>query len=75
MVSQKPKLLLKMLLVIFTLSFAVAACNNSSNKTETTDTTTMKSADTMSTAPMDTMPKMDTTKMDTGTTRPVKEVN
>ena len=70
MVSQKPKLILKLMLVIFMLSFTVIACNNDSKKTETTDTTTMKSADTMSAAPMDT-----TTKMDTGTTKPVKEVN
>lgn len=61
---------------MFVLSFAVVACNNSSENKTSTDTTTTKSDSTM--APMtDTSKKMtDTTnKMDTAKTRPVAPGN
>ena len=66
MAVKKPKLILQIIAVLFLLSF-VTACNNDSEKKETTDSSMMKS-DSMSTVPM-----MDTTKMDTASTRePVK---
>jgi hypothetical protein len=65
MASTKPKLIFQIILGIFMLSFAVAACNSNSEKKETTDSTSMKS-DTMAPAPMD------TTKMDTAKPKPVK---
>ncbi len=69
MATKKPSQIFQFILGVILLSF-VTACNSSSEKTETTDTTTIKT-DTMPpamTAPVDTM------KMDTATTRPVKEV-
>jgi len=67
MASKKPKLILQTMLAVLSLSFAVASCGGGGEKKETTDSTTMKS-DSMSTMPMD------TTKMDTASTRqPVKD--
>jgi hypothetical protein len=63
MATKKLKFFFQIILGIFMLSFAVAACNNNSEKKETTDSTTM---------PMDTTKMMDTSKMDTGSTKPVK---
>ena len=69
MVRQKPKLIFHMMLLIFLLSFAVTACNNSSENKSSSDSTTMTSDSTM----MDTTKMMDTTnKMDTGKPKPVK---
>lgn len=67
MASKKPKLIFQVLMGILFLSF-VAACNNESDEKATVDTTAVKT---------DTMPAMmapiDTTKMDTASTRePVK---
>jgi len=67
---KKSKLIFQIVLGIIVLTFAVAACNNSSENKSTSDSTTMKSDTTMS--PMtDTSKMMDTTnKMDTGKTKP-----
>lgn len=70
------KMLFQVIMGIFMLSFVVAACNNESKKTESSDSTAMKSDSTMTPAPMDTSKMMsDTTKMDTSKTKPVKEGN
>jgi ABC-type Fe3+-hydroxamate transport system substrate-binding protein len=70
MVSQKPKLIFHMMMIVFFLSFTVIACNNSSDEKSSSDSTSTK----MDTTPtMDTTHMMDTTnKIDTGKTRPVK---
>lgn len=72
----KSKLIFQIVLGIFFLSFAFAACNSSTESKSTTDTTATKKDSTM--APMtDTSKKMtDTTsKMDTAKTRPVAPGN
>ena len=74
--SSKSKLAFQILLGIFVLSFALAACNNSSQNKSSSDSTTMKSDSAMS--PMtDTSKKMmdSTNKMDTGGKRPVQPGN
>ena len=68
MATKKPTVIFQFILGLILLSF-VTACNSGSEKTETTDTTTIKT-DTMPAA----VPPVDTMKMDTATTRPVKEV-
>jgi ABC-type Fe3+-citrate transport system substrate-binding protein len=67
MVSQKPKLIFHMMLGIFLLSFAVTACNNSSENKSSSDSTTTT---------MDTTKMVDTTTtMDTGKPKPVQPGN
>jgi hypothetical protein len=67
MASKRPKLIFQIMLGMFLLSL-VTACGGSGDKKETTDSTSVKT---------DTIPAMpvDTSKMDTATTRPVKEAN
>ncbi len=57
MASKKPKLIFQIMLAILALSFTMASCGGGGEKKETTDSTTIK---------------MDTTKMDSASTRPVK---
>ena len=49
------------------LTFAVVACNNDKKDTKTT------TEDTVTVKPVDTLPPIDTSKMDTAVTRPVKD--
>ena len=70
MTSKKPTLFFKIILGMSLLTFITAGCNGGGDKKD-------PPADTTSVMPMqptntDTMPKMDTSKMDTATTRPVK---
>ena len=68
MTSKMPKPVYQIIFSLLLLAFTVAACNNEKKeeKKETVeDTTTVK--------PMP--PVSDTTKMDTATTRPVKDPN
>jgi len=67
--SSKSKVAFQIVLGIFVLSFALAACNNSSKSKSSSDSTTV--------TPMtDTTKMMDTTnKMDTGGKRPVQPGN
>lgn len=62
-----PKPVYQIIFSLLLLAFTFAACNNEKKeKTETVeDTTTVK--------PVDPMPPVDTTKMDSATTRPVKD--
>jgi len=65
MATKKLKIFFQVIIGIFILSFVAAACNGGGEKKETTDSTSMKS-DTMAPAPID------TTKMDTAKSKPVK---
>ena len=68
MATKKPTLIFQFILGLIVLLF-VTACNSGSEKTETSDTTTIKT-DTMPVPPVDTM------KMDTASTRePVKPID
>ncbi len=69
MATKKPKLILQFILGIILLSFATA-CNSSSEKTETIDSSAVK----IDSMPPGMMAPVDTMKMDTAKTRPVKEV-
>jgi hypothetical protein len=69
MLSKKPNHAFKIILGALVLTFTMASCNGSGDKKDSvTDTTSV-----MPTQPtVDTVPKIDTSKMDTATTRPVK---
>jgi len=68
--SSKSKLAFQIVLGIFVLSFALAACNNSSQNKSSSDSTTMTPMTDTSKKMMDT-----TNKMDTGGKRPVQPGN
>ena len=68
--SSKSKLAFQIVLGIFVLSFALAACNNSSQNKSCSDSTTMTPMTDTSKKMMDT-----TNKMDTGGKRPVQPGN
>ena len=70
MTNKMPKPAFQIILGALLLTFAVASCNGSGDTKTTTDTTT-KTVDTVLT-PRPPTPPIDTTKMDTATTRPVK---
>ena len=69
MLSTKPKQALKIISGAIILTLAMTSCNGGGDKKETvTDTTSV-----MPTQPtIDTVQKIDTSKMDTASTRPVK---
>jgi len=69
MLTKTPTQSFKIFSAAVILTFAMASCNGGGEKKDTvTDTTSV-----MPTQPtIDTMPKIDTSKMDTATTRPVK---
>ena len=67
MTNQIPKLATQILIGFLMLTFTVVACNNKKDKkTETTE-------DTVTVKPVEPMPPIDTTKMDTASTRPVMD--
>ena len=68
MTNKMPKPAFQIILGALLLTFAVASCNGSGDSKTTTDTTT-KTTDTIVAPPP---PPIDTTKMDTASTRPVK---
>ena len=71
MTSKMPKPVYQIIFSLLLLAFTVAACNNEKKeeKKETVeDTTTVKPVEPMP-------PVVDTTKMDTASTRPVKDPN
>lgn len=70
MLSKTPTQSFKIFSGAVILAFAMASCNGGGEKKDTvTDTTSVMPMQPTNT---DTMPKMDTSKMDTATTRPVK---
>ena len=70
MTSKKPKLAFKFLAGAAALTFAIASCNGSGDKTETKDTVITTPPVVVDSTPPP--PPIDTTKMDTASTRPVK---
>ncbi|MEP6746476.1 MAG: hypothetical protein ABJB86_02050 [Bacteroidota bacterium] len=72
MMKQQPKQILAAIAALLFVSFAVISCNNSADTSKMgTDSTTMDTSK-MAAPSMDTIKKVDTTKMDTATKRPIK---
>jgi hypothetical protein len=69
MIHQQPKQTVSAILAMLFLTIIVISCNNAADTSKTGADTTKVSA------PGDTIKKVDTTKMDTAATRPVKTAN